>query len=171
MFKLTIETDNPAILAAVAQAVQNTPPVGWSEGRPKPPEVNVHASLKSMKDAKEAVNLADGATVAEEVIPDDLPVTTAGMKAATEKSKAGKANEAAKAHNANFDPEDSEERRKALRGLVVKVSKETDKTIKEATAAATKAAGLSSPAELGNCSAEAFGKAKAALGMILEESA
>lgn len=147
MFKLTIETDNPAILAAIANAVKNTPPAGWTEGHAKPPEINVNASLKNMKAAKEAVNVNEEATVKEEVIPEEKPTPQPTPQ---------------------VDPKDAEERRVILRGLVVKVSKETDKTLKEATEAATKAAGLENPSQLTNCSVEAYEKAKAALEGLLQ---
>lgn len=155
MFKLTIETDNPAILAAIANAVKNTPPAGWTEAS-GPPEVNVHASLKSMKAAKEAVNVTDGATVKEEVIPEEK--AKPDKKATTPKSEPVQP---------PVDPKDAEERRVILRGLVVRVSKETDKTLKEATEIAANASGVGSPAHLTNCSVEAFEKARAALEALL----
>lgn len=179
MFKLTIETDNPAVLAAIAKAVESVPPKGWEEGRGKAPKINVHASLASMKDATENVNTVDGVTVTQEVIPEEpsvTPKTDAAIDDAVSKAKAKR--EAAKAEkpepevtDAGSAPPDAEAQRVALRGLVVKVSKETSKSLKEATAAATEAAGLDSPSQLANCSPEAYAKAKAALEMILVESA
>ena len=70
MFELTIKTDNPAVLLAIANAVKNTPPLGFQEG--KPVEVNIHASLKDMKAAKEAVDLAPNTTV-KEVVDEEPP--------------------------------------------------------------------------------------------------
>lgn len=67
MFTITIETENPAVLIAIAKAVKNTPPVGFTEVRPgddvKPPEVSIHTTEAKAEDAKEAVNVNPKATV------------------------------------------------------------------------------------------------------------
>jgi hypothetical protein len=67
VFEVTIRTDNPAVLVAIAKAVENTPPLGWNEG--KPTDVNVHASLKSMKEAMDTVNAKADVLIKEDVIP------------------------------------------------------------------------------------------------------
>lgn len=71
MFEIKIQTDNPEILIAIANAIKSVPPVGLEIG--KPVEVNVHASMADMKAATENVNLADNAVV-KEVEPEETAV-------------------------------------------------------------------------------------------------
>jgi hypothetical protein len=173
LFKLTIETDNPAVLAAIANAVNNTPPKGWDGGQP--PEVTVHATPEKLREAIDAVNPVEGAVVKPEgvVSPTDKGSAAEAIRDdAVTKAKAKREKAKEKAAQPDPKPEpvdakDAEERRVILRGLVVRVSKETPKTLKEATETAAKAAGVDTPARLSNCSADAFGKAKAALEALL----
>jgi len=71
MFKLTIETENPAVLVAIANAVKNTPPLGFQSSSEKPIPINVHASIKDMKAAKDNLVLAPNTTVQE--VPNEEP--------------------------------------------------------------------------------------------------
>jgi hypothetical protein len=117
MFELTIKTDNPALLIAIANVVKNTPPVGYNEG--KPVEVNVHASLKDMKAAVDNVDLAPNAKVKEEPIdePTTKPVDPLASEAAKDKGQ-------------------------RIRKLLLAVSKLDGQDIQSAIAVAAKAAGV-----------------------------
>lgn len=84
MFELTIKTDNPEVLKAVALAVKNTPPVGYNEG--KPTVVNVNASIKDMKDAKDNLDLATGATTKEDPL-EDVPAAASKTEAETREDR------------------------------------------------------------------------------------
>ena len=144
MFTVTIETDNPAVLVAFANAVKNTPPVGYTESKPKPidteasmkdlkadpVEVTVHAPAEKVEAAKAALNAVPEATVKSDPIP-------SGQKTEI----------------------DVDARRKQLRQLVIEVSKMDDYDVKSASALAVKAAGLETSAELATCPEESFQKA------------
>ena len=131
MFELTIRTDNPALLAAIAKVVQNTPPVGYNEGKPTP--VNVHASIKDMKAAKEAVDLAPDTKVKE--VPLDEP--TAPVTAQTPEPAA--------------EATARDERRAKLRKLVTDAGAKIDGGIPAAMQKAMALAGVAEAKDLPDC--------------------
>jgi len=121
---ITIETENVAVLSAVANAVKNTPPEGFvSENGPLPTEIQVHAPEEKAVEAVEAVVATPEAVV--EVAEPTIP-----QEAVTTPVEAPKPDEGVKAIG--------QELRQALLG----VSKLEGKTIQCAKEIAAKAAGI-----------------------------
>ena len=121
MFELTIRTDNPDLIRAIADLVKNTPPPGWTEDN-KPPQVNVHASIKDMKAAQANVNVAPSAG---EVKPQVIPEAPAPIEPTAEPAPP-------------IDPKETGQR---LRELLLKVSQMDGQDIQTAKAIAITAVG------------------------------
>lgn len=127
MFEITIKTDNPDVLAAIAKAVKAVPPVGLDIGS-GPPKVNVHASVNDMKAATENVNLNPEATVNE--VPLEEPKTEAPAKT---------------------DEEARNERRAKLRQLVTAAGEAIEGGIPAAMAEAIKVSSVTEAKDLPDC--------------------
>lgn len=137
MFEITIKTDNPDVLAAIAKAVKSVPPVGLEiSGEPK---VNVHATLKDMKAATENVNLNPEATV-NEVPLDEAPATEAPKPEAPKPEAPAKTDEEAR-----------NERRAKLRQLVTAAGEKMEGGIPAAMAEAIKVSSVKEAKDLPDC--------------------
>lgn len=139
MFSVTIQTDNPAVLIAIAKAVQNTPPVGFQQvGGDEPTEVTINAVKEKVEEAKAALNLTPDASVKVDEVPAPESVPQS-------------------------DEAEQERRRKILRGLIVKVAEADGYDVRKASDLAIEAAGVPNGAALADCPVEQFEKAVARL--------
>lgn len=125
MFELTIKTDNPEVLKAVAVAVKNAPPATLQVSDSVP--VNVHASIKDMKAAVDNLDAVPEAKVVEQ--PSGKPLTEPVPLVEVEADVA--------------PTEDvAKEKGQRLRQLILAVSKLPDHTIQSAKEVAAKAADI-----------------------------
>lgn len=123
MFELTIKTDNPEVLKAVAVAVKNAPPATLQMSDSVP--VNVHASIKDMKEAVDNLDAVPEAKVVEQ--PSEKPLTE---PAPTVEDKVAPSED------------DAKEKGQRLRQLILAVSKLDGQSIQSAKEVAATAAGI-----------------------------
>lgn len=107
------------ILSAIARAINNVPPEGYTEVRvgedPKPAEVTIHASSEKAEEAVESVNLNDAATAKVEKLVENQVDKT---------------------------PDDTKDKGQRLRELLLGVSKIDGQNIQTAKKIAADAAGI-----------------------------
>ena len=121
MFTLTINTDDPIVLANIAKAIANTPPAGFVsvDGGVMPDQpVIIHATEAKKEEAKAAVVKKESTKVKEEPIPEPEPTPPPAATA------------------------DSAEIGQRLRELLLAVSKLDGKTIADAKQIAATGAGV-----------------------------